>query len=72
MPMRTFLYILSTPCHLATGAEIRPWERGGGTWGGGTANLGGGMCPQAPLDDVTVALGIYLAKILGSRLLTLK
>ena len=40
--------------------------------GGGTANLGGGMCPQAPLDDVTVALGIYLAKILGSRLLTPK
>ena len=28
--------------------------------------------PQVPLGDVTVALGMYLARILGYRLLTLK
>ena len=27
MPMRIFPYILSTPCHLATGAEINPGNK---------------------------------------------
>ena len=47
--------------------DVQIWSHLWGTWGGGGGqrkNFWRGMCPQVPLVDVTVALGIYLNKIL--------
>ena len=66
MSMRIFPYILSTPCHLATGAEIRPWERGCGK-AGNCCTLNNNIVYYTPVQGVySYAITFHSVMLVGS------
>ena len=66
MLMRIFPYILSTTCHLATAAEIKPWERGCGKAGNCCA-LNNNIVYYTPVQGVySYAITFYSFRLVGS------
>ena len=64
--MRFFPYILSTPCHLAIGAEIRPWERGSGK-AGNCCTLNNNIVYYTPVQGVySYAIIFHSVRLVGS------